>query len=422
MKTKQYLTEIENGFTMEEAMEEAARCLLCVKPTCNAGCPAGTNPAGFIKEFRQGNILKAAEIIRKNNILAAVCSRVCPYHQMCEGLCRRNKIDSPVKIGKIQRFITDFEAKEGLEFLKMPEPKYEKIALIGSGPASLSVASILALRGYKVTIFEARPKAGGILTYGIAPFRLPQNIVDSEINIIKNLGVEFQLNTHVGKDISFQDIKNQGFEVVLLAMGRPKGKISDIKGSQLLGVVNAMEYLYSARSSDGNFESGKNVVVIGGGNTAMDCANTAKMLGGEHVTVVYRKQEKNMPASLNEIAHAKKIGVEWLFETNISEIIGENDKVKAIKCSAENNKEIIIPADTVIFAIGQDAHNIHDIVAVNLDANQQIIVEPNTFHTSVDGVFAVGDSVNGGKTVVQAIAEGKACAEAIDVYLSEKRK
>ncbi len=417
MSTKKYLTELEEGFTLEEAMEEASRCLLCVKPPCSQNCPAGTDPAAFIKAFRQQDIHKAAEIIRKNNILGGVCARVCPFHEMCEGVCRRNKIDSPVKIGKLQRFITDFEKHENLQFLEAPENKLEKVALIGSGPAALSVATTLALRGYQVTIFESRQKPGGILSYGIAPFRLPQDVVDTEIEIIKKLGVEFRLNTHVGRDISFKELQNEGFKAILLAMGRPASKSTTIDGVNLAGVVNALEYLYSARSTDGEFESGNNVIIIGGGNTAMDCANTAKILGGDHVIVVYRSKKENMSASPNEITHAEKLGVEWSFETKVTEIVGIDDKVTAVKCLSSEGESFLIPADTVIFAIGQDSHNIDAIVSVTLDNNNQIVIDPNTFQTSVDGVFAAGDSVNGGKTVVQAISEGKACAQAIDNYL-----
>ncbi len=422
MKTKKYLTEVESGFTLEEAMEEAARCLLCVKPPCSEKCPAGTDPAAFIKAFRQQDVKAAAEIIRNNNILAGVCSRVCPLHDMCEGVCRRARIDKPVRIGKLQRFITDYEKREKLEFLKPIDAIHEKVAIIGSGPAALSVATSLALKGYKVTIFESRPHPGGILSYGIAPFRLPQDVVDTEIDIIKKLGVEFRLNTHVGRDISFDELKAEGFEAFVLAMGRPASKQTNVKGIELKGVVNALEYLYSARSTEGQFESGNNVMIIGGGSTAMDCANTAKILGGEHVIVSYRRKEEDMPAAKNEIEHAKELGVEWLFGNNIIEIIGQDEKVTAVKCKSSNDEEFIVPTDTVVFAIGQDAHNINAIVSVTLDNNNQIVVDQNTYHTSVDGVFAAGDSVNGGKTVPQAIAEGKSCAEAIDRYLCGNRE
>ncbi len=423
MSKEKYLKEVKSGFSsVEEAMEEASRCLLCVKPPCNDGCPAGTDPAGFIRAFREQNIEKAAEIIRKNNVLAGVCARVCPFDGLCESKCRRARIDKPVSIRKLQRFITDFEADNNLEFLNPKEANLEKVALIGSGPTSLAVASTLALRGYKVTIFESRPRAGGILTYGIAPFRLPQQVVDSEINIIKKLGVEFRMDTHVGKDVSFQELKDEGFKAFLLAMGRPAAKKPNIDGLESIGVVNALEYLYSARSTDGQFESGNSVVIIGGGSTAMDCANTAKILGGKNVVVAYRRKEEEMPASIDEIEHAKELGVDWLFETAVNQITAEDGKVSAVVCKSKDGKESIVPADTVIFAIGQDAHNINAIVSVNLDANNQIIVNNETFQTNVENVFASGDSVNGGKTVVQAIAEGKACADAIDKYLTEKRE
>ncbi len=279
----------------------------------------------------------------------------------------------------------------------------------------------MALKGYKVTVFESRPKAGGVLTYGIAPFRLPQDVVDGEIDIIKKLGVEFRMNTHVGKDISFEEMKNEGFEAFVLAMGRPASKTTNVNGAHFAGVVKALEYLYSARSTGGQFESGNNVVIIGGGNTAMDCANTAKILGAEHVYVVYRKNEEDMSASHSEISHAKDLGVEWMFQTNVIEVIGEDDKITAVKCKANDGEETTISTDTLVFAIGQDAHDINAIVSINLDKNNQIIIDPDTFQTSAPSVFAAGDSVNGGKTVPQAIAEGKACAEAVDNFLIEKR-
>ncbi|WP_424243902.1 dihydropyrimidine dehydrogenase (NAD+) subunit PreT [Elusimicrobium posterum] len=422
MKKRDYLKEVEKGFTLEEAMKEASRCLMCANPVCSKNCPAGTDPGAFIKAMRTKSIEDAVKIVRENNILAAVCSRVCPFEDLCEGSCIRSRIDTPIKIGKLQRFVTDYESTENLQILKKPEGTLEKIAIIGSGPAALSVGTALALKNYRVTIFESRPKAGGIMTYGIAPFRLPQEIVDSEIEIIKNLGVEFRTSTHVGRDVSIGGLRREGYKAFVLAMGRPFSKDATVKGVDLAGVVNALEYLYSARSTDGKFEAGRNVAIIGGGNTAMDCANTAKILGAENVYVLYRRRKEDMPASNSEIEYAERMGIEWMFETQISEILGRNGDVTALKCVSKEEGEFTLPIDTVVFAIGQDSQNINAIAKVALDDNNQIIIKPGSFLTSADDIFAAGDSVNGGKTVVQAIAEGKACAESIDSYLTEKRE
>ncbi|OPZ76758.1 MAG: NAD-dependent dihydropyrimidine dehydrogenase subunit PreT [Alphaproteobacteria bacterium ADurb.Bin438] len=421
-KDDKYLTEVEEPFTIEEALAEAARCLGCKKPMCTKNCPASVNPSVFIQMIKNKDFVRAAHHIREANILGGCCSRVCPVENTCEGACIRKKVDSPVKIGKLQRFVTDYEKDHELKVLNQLPQTLEKVALIGSGPASLTVASVLAMKGYQVTIFEAKGIAGGILSFGIAPFRLPQSIVDWEIDLVKKLGVKIVLNTYIGRDLTIEDLKKEGFEAFLIAVGRQMSKTLGLKGIELEGAQSAMEYLYEARMTEGKNRKDKNVIVIGGGNVAMDCASTAKILGAKNVTVIYRKTKKDMPATKAEIALNEKLGVNFEFECNPEEIIGEDGEVTKIIVNRNNLEKFEIKADRVLFAIGQDSDKIGEIIPkIKLDEANKIVIDSDTHQTNLDGIFAAGDAVNGGKTVVQAVAEGKICAEAIDKYLSEKR-
>ena len=264
-----YLEETVPPFTPFLAMEEASRCLLCYNPLCSEGCPANTNPGDFIRAIRFRNFKGAAEIIRSNNILGGVCARVCPYEKTCEEACARSGIDRPIQIGRLQRFVTDYEKTTNFQALDPPKATKEKIAMIGSGPASLSAAATLAMKGYQVTIFEEKEKPGGVLSYGIVPARLPQYVVDEEIEYVTNLGVEIKLNTRVGRDISLHEIRKQGYKAILIGAGMQISRTLDVPGKELEGVTTAVEYLAKARSKDANFNAGKHVVVIGGGDTAV---------------------------------------------------------------------------------------------------------------------------------------------------------
>ncbi|SES87282.1 dihydropyrimidine dehydrogenase (NAD+) subunit PreT [Natronincola peptidivorans] len=421
-KKEKYLKEVEAPFTSITAMEEASRCLLCHDAPCSTGCPAGTDPGKFIRSIRFRNFKGAAETIRGNNILGGVCARVCPYDKTCEEACSRTGIDKPIEIGRLQRFVTDFEKATGFKVLDPVEATKEKVAVVGAGPAGLATAASLALKGYSVTVFEEKPEAGGVLTYGIAPGRLPQEVVNDEVQYVKDLGVSFAFNCKVGKDVTVEALKEEGYEAFFVGVGMQLPKLLDVPGKDLQGVTNAVEFLGSAKPNQGDVEVGERVIVIGGGDVAMDCAVTAKLLG-DRVTVLYRRSMLEAPANKKELKHAQDIGVHFIPEFNMTEILGENGKVCGVKGLGRDGESTIeLKADMVIFAIGQDAEDVTVLADIAIDDKKLVVVEENTCKTNVDGVFAAGDIVNGGKTVVEAVAEGKVAAEGIDQYLTALRE
>ena len=420
-KRKEYLKEVVPPFNPVTAMEEAARCLLCHDAPCSTGCPAGTDPGKFIRSIRFRNFKGAAETIRENNIMGSTCARVCPYGRTCEEACSRTGIDVPIQIGRLQRFATDFEQSLGMKVLEAPEATLEKVAVIGGGPAGLAAAANLAMKGYKVTIFEKNEKAGGVLTYGIVPGRLPQEIVDWEVQYVADLGVEFVYNCQVGKDLTYEEMKEQGFKAIFLAMGLQNSKPIELPGMDLEGAGYALEFLAAAKPSEGQLDVGEHVVIIGGGDVAMDCATTAKMLGNR-VTVVYRRRKIDMPAYPAEVAHVQSIGVDFITETLPLEVLGENGKVRALKAQGKDGvSEFVLKADRVVLAIGQETDDVTFVDGIKLDEKKLVQASENTCTTNVEGVFAAGDVVNGGKTVVEAVAEGKTAADSIDAYLAAKR-
>ncbi len=422
---KRYLTEAVEPFTPLLAMEEASRCLLCHDAPCSQGCPANTNPAKFIRSIRFKNVKGAVETIREANILGASCARVCPYDRLCEEACSRCGIDKPIQIGRLQRFATDFERAVGMNVLQAPEATKEKVAVIGSGPAGLAAAAKLALDGYSVTIFEEKPAAGGVLTYGIVPARLPQDIVDSEVQYVKELGVGFELNCKVGKDVTLDDLKAQDFDAFMLGIGMQNPKLANIPGFDLDGVTTAVDFLGAAKPSQGNIEVGSSVIVIGGGDVAMDCATTARTLGADKVTVLYRRTYEEMPANRGEVRHVSELGVNFFYGFKPEEIIGEDGKVSSLKAVGfKDDSKLELKADKVVFAIGQVAEDSSEIVelAISLDGKNLIVANEETYETSVPGIFACGDVVNGGRTVVEAVAAGKVAAESIDKYLTSLRE
>ncbi len=421
---QEYLDETVPPFTPQMALEEATRCLLCLDPPCSRDCPAGTDPGKFIRSIRFRNFKGAAETIRKNNILGGVCARVCPFDRLCESACSRTGIDKPIHIGRLQRFATDYEMATGLKVLEAPQAAKEKVAMIGSGPASLSAAANLALKGYRVTVYEEKPKAGGVLSYGIVPARLPQYVVDEEIGCIEDLGVEFIFNTKVGRDTTIEDLKAKGIKAFFLGVGLKSPMIYEIPGIDLDGVTNAVDYLAAAKPGKGKVEVGKYVVVIGGGDVAMDCATTARLLGARKVTVLYRRTREEMPADRLEVKYVESLGVNFIFTFAPEEIIGENGKVAAIKgVGTRDNSGIQLQADTIVYAIGQKpADDLAGIAAVKLTDKGLVAADENEdCKTSVPYIFAAGDIVNGGVTVVQAVAAGKVAAASIDRYLSKER-
>ena len=420
-KRNKYLEEITPPFNTLTAMEEASRCLLCHDAPCSTGCPAGTDPGKFIRSIRFRNFKGAVETIRENNILGATCARVCPYGRTCEEECSRTGIDVPIQIGRLQRFATDYEQSLGMKVLEAPEATLEKVAVLGAGPAGLAVAADLAMKGYQVTIFEQNEKAGGVLSYGIVPSRLPQEIVDWEVQNVKDLGVEFVYNCKVGKDMTFDSLKDQGYKAFFLGFGMQNSKSLEIPGMELEGADYALSFLAAAKPTEGNLEVGENVVVIGGGDVAMDCATTAKMLGNR-VTVVYRRRKMDMPAYPAEVALVQSLGVDFITETLPMEVLGENGKVTALKAQGKDGvSEFILKADRVIMAIGQEVEDVSFIEGLSVDEKQLVMADKTSFATSMPGVFAAGDVANGGKTVVEAVAEGKAAAAGIDAYLSSQR-
>jgi len=411
-----YTAEAMAGYNHRTAMEEAARCLLCHDAPCSKGCPAGTNPGDFIRSIRFRNVKGAAEIIRENNVLGGTCARVCPYDRLCEEYCSRCGIDKPIKIGELQRYAIDQEKIFKMKTLKAPAKKMKQtVACVGAGPASLACAAELAKAGYKVTIFEREEKPGGVLTYGIAPSRLPQAVVDHDIAQVKGLGVKFEM----GKKVKAADL--EGFDAIFLGTGLWGSKFPSIPGIDLKGAYAANEYLKKARSGAKGFNPGKKVVVIGGGDVAVDCAVTAKLLGAEDVKIVYRRTLEEAPGNMTEFQYALSLGIGITTNMAPAEVIGTK-KVEAIafdgRKKVSEKSGLKLEADTVVFAIGQGAEDVSDLVAVDTDDKGMIKANKNG-KTNVKKYFAAGDIVNGGKTVVEAVAQGKAAAAAMVAFLEK---
>jgi len=406
MENEKYLEENKKILTPILAIEESSRCLLCHDAPCSKSCPAGTDPAKFIRSIRFRNLKGAVETIRVNNPLGGVCARVCPYDNYCEGACSRSGIDRPIRIGELQRYLTDYEQTISMKVMEKAELGKEKAAIIGSGPSSLAAAAVLAQKGYRVTVFEEKPVLGGWLSYGIPPERLPQEVVENEINYIKELGVEFKTNIGVGKQISLDRLRTEGYKAFLVACGMQKSKSIEINGLDLEGVVNGTTFLGEAKINKGNVKVGSHVIVIGGGDVAMDCAATAKLLGAEDVKIVYRRTIEKMPASIEErkyIQETLKIPIFTGFKP--TEIIGKHGKAASLKAEGMfDESKIELPADMVIVAVGQEAEDLNTIIDIDLG-----------------DVFIAGDIVEKDKTVVQSVASGKLAAEEIEAYLTEKR-
>nr|WP_315024717.1 FAD-dependent oxidoreductase [uncultured Aminipila sp.] len=391
-----YTSEAVCGFTHRTAMAEAARCLLCHDAPCSKGCPAGTNPAKFIRSIRFRNVKGAAETIRENNPLAGTCARICPYDRLCEEACSRCGIDRPIEIGKLQRYAIEQEKIFSMSTFNTSEVKKEgNIACIGAGPASLACAAELAKAGYEVTIFEKEQKAGGVLTYGIVPSRLPQEVVDYDIEQIEKLGVNFEF----GKKVELSDLS--GFDAIFVGVGLWEPKLPQIEGTTLKGVYSALDYLKAARIGKESFEQGRKVVIVGGGDVAVDCAATAKLLGAEEVRIVYRRTLEEAPGNMAEFQYALSLGIG--ITTNMAPAaVKGNTRVEFAEFKGRDNLSGLVTAcDTIVFAIGQQGADISKAI-------------------EADNVFAAGDIVNGGKTVVEAVAEGKESAASIIEYMEKK--
>ena len=439
--------EVCLGYNKEEAMAEASRCINCKNAQCVKGCPVSINIPGFIEQVKEGNFEKAYEIIGESSSLPAVCGRVCPQESQCEGKCIRGIKGDPISIGKLERFVADWACNEGIKPIGATEKNGKKVAVIGSGPAGLTCAGDLAKMGYDVTIFEALHEAGGVLVYGIPEFRLPKtDVVAKEIENVKSLGVKIETNVVVGKSVTIDElIEEEGFSAVFIGSGAGLPKFMGIPGEQANGVFSANEYLTRSnlmKAFDENSTTpimrGKKVAVVGGGNVAMDAARTALRLGAE-VHIVYRRSEEELPARVEEVHHAKEEGVIFDLLTNPVEILSdENGWVSGIKCVqmelgepdesgrrrpvVKADSEFVIDVDTVIMSLGTSPNPLISSTTEGLETNKWkcIIADETTGKTTKEGVYAGGDAVTGAATVILAMGAGKAGAQGIHEYLSNK--
>lgn len=409
-----YTAEAVAGFTHRTAMEEAARCLLCHDAPCSKGCPAGTDPAKFIRSIRFRNVKGAAETIRENNILGGTCARVCPYDRLCEEACSRCGIDKPIEIGKLQRYAIEQEEVFGMKTLEAPDKKAGNVACVGAGPASLACAAELAKAGYNVTVIEREAKAGGVLTYGIVPSRLPQAVVDHDIAQVEGLGVEFKFNT----EAKAADL--EAYDAVFVGAGLWGANLPQIDGIDLDGVYAAVDFLKEARTKGEKFAPGKKVLVVGGGDVAVDCAVTAKLLGAEDVKIVYRRTLEEAPGNMSEFQYALSLGI-GITTGMAPAAINGSGKVETVDFAGFRDEaaKLTLSADTIVFATGQTPEDMSKIAAVKLAA-KGTIEATEAGVTAVENVFAAGDIVNGGKTVVEAVAAGKEAAASMIAYLEKK--
>ena len=438
--------EVCLGYSKEEAMEEASRCLNCKNPQCMQGCPVSINIPGFIAKVKDGDFKAAYDIISESSSLPAVCGRVCPQERQCESKCIRGIKGEAVSIGKIERFVADWAAENGIKPKVNAAPKGKKIAVIGAGPSGLTCAGDLAKMGYEVTIFEALHKAGGVLVYGIPEFRLPkEKVVAHEVENVRSLGVKIETDVVAGKAVNIDSLlKDEGFAAVFIGTGAGLPKFMHIPGEQANGVFSANEYLTRSNlmkafdeNSDTPIMRGSKIAVVGGGNVAMDAARTALRLGGE-VHIVYRRSEAELPARKEEVEHAKQEGIIFDLLCNPVEIEADDKGwVKGIKCirmelgepDASGRRkpvevkgsEFTIDVDEVIMSLGTSPNPTLASSTDGLDINQKrcIVADETNGQTSKKGVFAGGDAVTGAATVILAMGAGKAAAKGIDEYLSE---
>ncbi|MDA3861507.1 MAG: NADPH-dependent glutamate synthase [Melioribacteraceae bacterium] len=444
------LDEVAVGYSAEQARVEAMRCIQCAKPACIADCPVEINIPGFIKHIADNDFQSAIDVIKETSLLPSICGRVCPQETQCQLHCATGKfykdVDKAVAIGRLERFVADWEREQGT--ITPPEAKPEtgkKVAIVGSGPAGLVVAADVRREGHDVTLFEAFHKLGGVMRYGIPEFRLPNTIIDQEVSTLTKMGVKFQKNYVVGRTRKLLDLmKKDGFDSVFIGTGAGLPMFMGIEGENLVGVFSANEYLtranlmkaYDEENSATPFYHSKNVAVLGGGNVAMDSARMALRLGAENVYVVYRRTEKEMPARVEEVEHAKEEGVQFLFLQNAKSIKGnDNSRVSGMEClryelgepDASGRRrpiviegsEFMLDLDTVIVAIGNGSNPLVSQTTPELDVNKwgNLIVDEK-MKTSVDGVYAGGDIVLGAATVILAMGEGRKAAAAINEHLT----
>lgn len=439
--------EVNKGLTTEQALTEAKRCLDCANPTCMQGCPVNINIPSFIKNIERGHFLDAARVLKSTSSLPAVCGRVCPQEKQCESQCIHLKMKEPaVAIGNLERFAADYERETGN--IALPEcaaPTGKKIAVVGSGPSGLSFAGDMAKLGYDVTVFEALHEIGGVLKYGIPEFRLPNKIVDMEINNLEKTGVKFVKDCIIGKTISVKELEEQGFEGIFVGSGAGLPNFMGIPGENSNGIMSSNEYLTRVNlmdASNPNFDTpikkAKNVMVVGGGNTAMDSCRTAKRLGAERVFIAYRRSEAEMPARLEEVKHAKEEGIEFLTlhnpieyhadeKGNVTEVVLQKMELGEPDASGRRSPQPIpgatetIAIDQAIVAVGVSPNPIvpTSIKGLELGRKNTIVVN-DSMQTNIPTIFAGGDIVRGGATVILAMGDGRRAAAAMDEYLKQK--
>lgn len=440
------LEEVNLGLTKEQAMQEAQRCLDCPNPTCMQGCPVSINIPTFVKNIERGEFLEAARVLKETSALPAVCGRVCPQEKQCESKCIHLKMGKPaVTIGYLERFAADYERESGnISIPEVAEKNGIKIAVVGSGPAGLSFAGDMAKRGYDVTVFEALHEIGGVLKYGIPEFRLPNKIVDVEIEGLRKMGVKFMTNCIVGKTISYDDLHADGFKGIFAASGAGLPNFMNIPGENLVGVMSSNEYLTRVNlmdaanpDSDTPVLQGKKVAVIGGGNTAMDSVRTARRLGAERAMIVYRRSEEEMPARLEEVKHAKEEGVEFMTLHNPVEYLGdERGRVKQMRLQkmelgepdASGRRRPVpvegaietIDVDEVIVSVGVSPNPLIPRAFQGLEVSKKgtIVVNEENMRSALPDVYAGGDIVRGGATVILAMGDGRKAAAAMDEAFS----
>ena len=440
--------EVPLGYTEEEAVAEAERCLQCPDAPCVKGCPVNIDIPRFIDHLKNRRFAEAIATIKETNSLPAVCGRVCPQETQCQGVCTLGIRFEPVAIGKLERFCADWEAQHGEGSQEVMPKKDQRVAVIGAGPSGLTAAGDLRKLGYDVTIFELFHVAGGVLMYGIPEFRLPKEIVQREISALKAMGVKIELNKVVGQLYTLDDLISQGYDAVFIGTGAGLPRFLGIPGENSNGVYTANEFLTRTNlmraflfpEYDTPIKVGKRVITVGGGNVAMDSARTALRLGAEESIIVYRRSEQELPARAEEVEHAKEEGVQFQLLTNpvrfverhgaiggaecIRMELGEPDESGRRRPVPIEGSEFIIDADTVVIAIGNGPHPLIPRTTPGLELTRRgnIVADPETGQTSREGVFAGGDIVTGAATVIQAMGAGKRAAATIDRYLQKKRE
>lgn len=438
--------EVPFGYTPELAMIEASRCITCKKPKCVEGCPVNVDIPGFIALIQQGKFIEAAQHLKEQNALPAICGRVCPQEEQCESKCILGIKGDPVAVGRLERFVADYERNSGaVATPEIPAKTGKRVAIIGAGPAGLTAAGDLIRMGHEVTVFEALQETGGVLVYGIPEFRLPKEIVKAEVNFLKQMGVEFVMDFVVGRNATIRELLDEeGYDAVFIGTGAGLPAFLGIPGENLVGVYSANEYLtrsnlmksYLFPKYDTPPIRRERVAVVGGGNVAMDAARTALRLGGD-VHIVYRRAKEQMPARIEEVHHAEEEGVKMRLLTNPKRIIGdERHRVTGIECIQMElgepddsgrrrpvpvkGSEFVLEVDTVVIAIGNNPNPLIPRSMPDLATSKwgTIIVDENTMATSVPGVFAAGDIVSGAATVISAMGQARTAAASIQKYLN----